>query len=166
MEEIIWKPHYRRKLKLYQTQGHRGVALQEEGFSIVPRPCKLGIQDSHGFCTRMQWILFSGNWNLDSIVSASVRFRILWTIFRIPKPMIAESISNTFFQISDSTSQNFSDSTIRILYMGMQKYFSVLGRVCCESAQIKLGKEVLCCIWGRWVWFVEIHNNCLSGILI
>ena len=84
-------------------------------------PCK-GIQNSLGFlipCHRFLIpgtgipVLVSGIWILDSGFQSLVGFRILWTVFRIPRPRISVFTLSKFFPDFGFHEQNFPHSGIR-----------------------------------------------------
>ena len=83
-----------------------------------------GIQNNLGFWIPRRGFRILGpgfrilcQWNLDSEFQALVGFRILWTVFWIPKPRIPDAAAK-IFRIPDPTSKNVSDSGIRFLLYG------------------------------------------------
>ena len=93
-----------------------------------------GIQNSLGF-----WIPRCGfrilgpgfrilcQWNLDSEFQALVVFRILWTVFWIPKPGIPDAAAKIFW-IPDPTSKNVSDSGIRCPLYGANTSWEIQAK--------------------------------------
>ena len=82
------------------------------------KPCK-GIQKSWILDTMPSipdsryWNSSLSQWNLDSGFQSLVGFRILWTVFRIPRPRISVFTLSKFFPDFGFHEQNFQHSGIR-----------------------------------------------------